>query len=376
MNAKRRPWMDALLGVSLSLRLVAASVAAAALVAAVTLLVVHRVPEVRAVPEDLLIGGAFLAGAAVLAVLNGLLIGNALRPIRELERAAGRVEQGDLSARAEATPLADRQLRRVTERLNGALDGMTDLRSRLRTVARQSVTRREEERRELADRLQEDVAQRLAACLLKLKVARAPADDGERDILLDELREEAADVLEVVRRLARELHPPELTDIGVGRAIQAFARSFGESTGLDVEVVRSSVDEGLGDEERLTLYRSAQELLMNVVQRTGCSSVRIRLWPEPGRVVLELSQIESGAPPAAAEAQKGRGAAGLENGRGAPVTWADSPELLQIRERAGYVGGRLLTEGVPGRSRFRIEVPAEGAGERPLGAGTDRAATA
>lgn len=376
MNSKRRRWTDAFLGVPLSLKLVAASVAVAAVVAAVTLLVIHRVPAVRAVPDGLLVGGAFVVGAAALAVLDGLLVGVALRPIRELERAASRVEEGDLSARAEATPFADRQLRRVTEHFNGALDGIAELRSRLRAVARQAVTRREEERRELADRLQEDVAQRIAACLLKLKVARGPAEHGERDRLLDELREEAAGVLEGVRRLARDLHPPELTDIGVGRAIQAFARSFGESTGLEVEVVRSSVDEVLADDARLTLYRTAQDLLMNVVQRTECSSVRIRLWPEPGRVVLELSQAENGAVPPAVRAGQGREPAGRDSGRAAPVRWADSPELLEIRERAGYVGGRILADGEAGRSRIRVEVPTSGAGARPPGEGTDRAATA
>jgi len=367
--------MDAFLGVPLSLKLVAASVAVAALVAAATLVAVHRIPAVRAVPDGLLIGGAFVAGAAVLAVLNGLLVSVALRPIRELERAAARVERGDLSVRAEATPFADRQLRRVTEHFNGALDGITDLRARLRAVARQAVTKRDEERRELADRLQEDVAQRLAACLLQLKVARTPADDGERDVLLDELREEAAGVLEGVRRLARDLHPPELTDIGVGRAIQAFARSFGESTGLDVEVVRGSVDEGLGDEERLTLYRTARDLLMNVVQRAEWRSVRIRLWPEPGRVVLELSQLDADAPPPAAAVPESRRAADRENGRGAPVRWNDSPELLQIRERAGYLGGRLLADAPDGRSRIRVELPTDGAHGRSGSAAAGRAAT-
>jgi len=162
----------------------------------------------------------------------------------------------------------------------------------------------------------------------------------------------------------------------VGRAIQAFARSFGESTGLEVEVVRSSVDEVLGDEARLTLYRTAQDLLMNVVQRTECSSVRIRLWPEPGRVVLELSQAEDGAVPPAVRAGQGRGAAGRDIGRSAPVRWADSPELMEIRERAGYAGGRILADGEAGRSRIRVEVPTGGAGARRPGEGTDRAATA
>lgn len=338
MSPARRGWTDALLEVPLAYKLVAASVAVAAAVAAVTLAAVHRFSAVQAAPDGLVIAGAFAAGGVLLAVLNGILVRLALRPVRELERAAGRVDGGDFSARAVSTPFADGQLQRVTELFNGALDGISELRSRLRQVARRAVERREEERRELAARLQEDVAQRIAACLLQLKVARAPADDGARDAQLDELREDAAAVLEIVRDLARELHPPELADIGVGRAIEAFARSFSESTGLEVEVRRDPVDELLDRDARLGLYRITQELLMNLVQRADCRSVRIRLGAEAERVVLELS--------------------GRPEGPTARIRWMDSPELTEIRERAAYVGGRVVGDRSAERARIRVEIPA------------------
>lgn len=341
MTPARRGRIGALLGMPLGYKLVASSVAVAAAVAAVTLVAVRHVPAAQAAPDGLVIAGAFAIGGVLLTVLHGALVRLALRPIRELERVAGRVEAGDLSARVEPTLFADRQLEQIAGQFNDALDGITELRARLRDVARRSVERREEERRALAGHLQEDVAQRIAACLLKLKVARSPAADEERTALLDELREEAASVLESVRGLARDLHPPELGDIGVGRAIQAFARSFAESTGIDVEVDRDPVNGVLDEEGRLALYRIAQDLLMNVVQRTQCRDVDMRLRTSPDGVTLEL--------------------AGRMEGPAVSTRWArwpDSPELTEIRERAVYVGGRVVADGSAGRGRIRVELPA------------------
>ena len=338
MTPGRRGWIDVLLGVPLSHKLVAASVAVAAVVAAVTLLTVRQVTALQAAPDGLVIAGAFAVGGVLLAILHGALVRLALRPIRELERVAARVKAGDFSARVEPTLFADRQLEQVAGQFNDALDGITELRVRLREVARRSVERRGEERRAVAGHLQEDVAQRIAACLLKLKVARAPADDEARNALLDELREDAASVLESVRGLARDLHPPELADIGVGRAIQAFARSFAESTGIDVEMDRDPVNGVLDEEGRLALYRIAQDLLMNVVQRTECRDVHMRLRASPDRVTLEL--------------------AGHVRGPSMSARWADSPELTEIRERASYVGGRVVADGPSGRGRIRVELPA------------------
>lgn len=349
MRALLRRWGGCLLAVPLTWKLVTASVAVAGLVAAAAVAAVDRFAGVEALPPELLVGGAFAAGALLLAVLNGALVRLALRPIRELERAAGRVEAGDLSARAEPTPFADRQLRRVTELFNGALDGVSELRARLRAVARRAVSRREEERRELAARLQEDVAQQLAACMLKLKLARGPVEPNQREELLDQLRDEAAEVLESVRRLARELRPPELGDIGVGGAVEAFARSVSESTGVRIDVDREPVDGHLGEEGRLALYRVVQDLLMDAAHRSDQAvAVQLRLGLEGPNVVLDLEER-----------------AGPAGEPSAPVPGGDRPDLLEIRERVAYVGGRVTaTAGADGTYRVRAEIPRRDAAGR------------
>lgn len=349
MRTLLRRWGGRLLAVPLTWKLVTASVAVAGLVAAAAVAAVDRFARVEALPPELLVGGAFAAGALLLALLNGALIHLALRPIRELERSAGRVEAGDLSARAEPTPFADRRLRRVTELFNGALDGVSELRSRLRAVARRAVSRREEERGELASRLQEDVAQQLAACMLKLKLARGTAEAEQREELLDQLRDDAAGVLESVRRLARELRPPELGDIGVGGAVESFARSVSESTGVRIDVEREPVDGHLGEEGRLALYRIVQDLLMDAAHRSDGAAVRLRLGPEGRNVVLELE--ERAGPPGEAPA---------------PVPGGERPDLLEIRERVGYVGGRVTaTAAADGTYRVRAEIPRrDAAGQR------------
>lgn len=345
MKTLLRRWGGRLLAVPLTWKLVTASVVVAAVVAASAVAAVDRFARVGALPPGLLVGAAFAAGIVLLAVLNGALIRLALRPIRELERAAGRVEGGDLSARAAPTPFADGRMRRVTELFNDTLDGVATLRSRLRDVARRAVAKREDDRREIAVRLQEDVAQQLAACMLRLKLVRGPMEAGRREELLDQLRDEAAEVLESVRRLARELRPPELADIGVGGAVESFARSIAESTGIHVDVERDPVDGCLDEEGRLALYRVVQDLLMDAAHRSEEAVVRLRLRREgEGVVVLELEEQ-----------------VGPEGEPAAPVPGGDLPDLLEIRERVACVGGRVTAgRDAGGAYRVRAELPRRG----------------
>lgn len=223
---------------------------------------------------------------------------------------------------------------RVNDERDSGGNSDDDAGSRLRALARRAVERREEERRELAARLQEDVAQQIAGCLLKLKAARGPSDAETRDALLDDLREEAAAALESVRLLARGLHPPELADVGVGRAVEALARSFADTTGLPVAVEREAVGGSSSDEAQLALYRIVQELLLGAVQRADPDPIRIRVRPEGDLVVLEVVRTP---PPRVARAS----------------------ELFEVRERAAYAGGRVIVEEAGGRDRIRVEVPRE-----------------
>lgn len=341
-NLKRA--IGSLLSAPLTTKLVVANLLVAVLVAAGALVAADRFGEVQSMPDGLVVAASVGVGLLLIGGLDALLVRLALRPVRELERVAERVREGDLGARPEPTPFADRQIRRVTEVFDQTLNELADLRSRLRGVARRAVEARERERRELAAALQDDIAQRVAACLLGLRVARQVEDPEERRAALDDLREEAAEVLDEVRSTARDLRPPELGDIGLGHAVQAFARSFSESTGIQVAVEAEATGDRLEQEARLSLYRIVQDLLMGVVQHTECTDVRIRMWAESGTVIAELSCSAAGSP--------------IE---GSGVGRGDASYLLDLRERAGYVGGRVVTaRGPDGRPALRVEVPAAG----------------
>lgn len=336
--------IDGLLSVPLATKLIVANLLVAVLVAAGALAAGGRIREIGSMPDGLLIMAAVGVGLLAIGALDALLIRLALRPVRELERVAERIRAGDLEARPGDTPFADAQIRRVTQVLGHTLDELADLRSRLREVARRAVEARERERRELASVLQDDIAQRIAACLVGLQVARRTRDPDAREEALDELRDEAARLLEEVRETARELRPPELTDIGLGHAVQAFARSFTESTGIEVEVEAEATRDRLDEEGRLALYRVVQDLLMDVVHRTECTDLCIRLWSEPDQVVAELS----GSP---------RVPTVSADGIGPDV----ASRLMEARERAGYVGGRVVAAEEPAdRLVVRAEIPVAG----------------
>src|SRR5688572_28433802 len=69
-----------------------------------------------------LAGALALGGVGATVLVNALILRVALRPLDALEAAAARVQEGDLDARAALSPVADRELERLTSTFNGSLD--------------------------------------------------------------------------------------------------------------------------------------------------------------------------------------------------------------------------------------------------------------
>lgn len=293
-----------------------------------------------------LAAGAALAGVLVAAVFNAVVLRVALRPLSALERTAARIQAGGgpEKARVPEQPLADRDLGRLIRVFNDMVGSMARYRVRLRELAVQALETAEGERRRVATVLQDDTAQRLASLLIQLKLARRSTDPEERDGLLEELREETASTLEAVRRVARGLHPPELDEIGVDRAVRAFARGIEQSGGPEMELELVPVEDCLCEESRLALYRILQEAITNVHlhARAGHASVRIARRDE--RVVAEVTD-------------DGVGFRTDDDGDGSSLG------LVGMRERALYAGGNLRVMSRPGAgTRVHVELPCEDAG--------------
>lgn len=140
-------------------------------------------------------------GAGALSMLA--LVRLALRPIHELERLARRIGGGDLNARAQASPLADRDMARLAKTMNALLDRLAAERARLRDVADSVVDARHAERSELAHLLQDSLAQVLAAITLQLGAAARDCQDQALAARILSTRDHAAVATEQLCALSR-----------------------------------------------------------------------------------------------------------------------------------------------------------------------------
>lgn len=345
LPSMRRPrgangWLRALLGVPMYQKIVLAnaSLTLAAVVAVAVCL--NREPIGTPVSDGLLVAVASLVLAGGILV-NGRLVWIALSPLRELERAAARVRAGDLSARAASSPVADAELRRLVALFNDMLERLARQRAFHRALTAQAQEAAGRERKRLADELNADIAQRLAALLLRLQAIRKERDPARCEEKLEDLRTDVAATLEAVRDAARRLHPPELEEIGLTSAVRAMLRRLGERSGLHVELEAGDVDGWLSVEARAALFRILEEALHNVRAHAESSRVTVRLWREGATVHALVADDGRGFDP--------EGPAGNGSGLG----------LFSMRERATHFGGLVSVQSGPaGGTRIHVELPA------------------
>ena len=285
--------------------------------------------------------GLLAAGGVVISLaVNAIILRVALGPLALLERTAGQVQAGDLDARAPRSPLADRELDRLTQTFNGMLDALDVYRTQLRDTAARALSAAEEERKRIARELHDETAQTLAALLLRLRLARGVQDPGAWDTLLEEMRGEVGGALEGVRRFARGLRPPALDELGLVPAIASHARGLEEGVGLSVTVDAEALPGQLPPEAELALYRIVQEALANVVRHADAQHVAVRLRQRSGQIVAEVEDDGRGF----RVSSGGRGDGGLG--------------LFGMQERAAFLGGRVEIDSTPGSgTRVRAEIP-------------------
>lgn len=338
-----RRWARAFLGVPLFYKILIANALIVVLGAAAGTAVTARF--VRAAPERStveLVGLFAMAGVVLSVLVNAAILKLALQPLERLRQTAERIQGGDLDARAPVSVLADRGLERLIRLFNAMLDGLASYRQRLRQIAARALNAAEEERKRIARELHDETAQNLAALLVRIRVARATSDPGTRDELLEEIRRQITETLEGIRRYARGLRPPALDELGLIPAIESYARTLSEASGLTIQIDAAPLKGVLSPEAELALYRIVQEALSNVIRHAEATQARIRVERADGRVVAVIEDNGHGFDVAEALNGKHRGLG-----------------LFGMRERAAYVGGQVQIESKPGAgTRVSVQIPA------------------
>src|SRR5204862_1656955 len=139
-------------------------------------------------------------------------------------------------------------------------------RAALRSLATRQQDIREDERTRIAREIHDSLGQALTALKLQLAAAQDAAF-REAPALSGRLHETAAmvdDLVKSVRRLANELRPPILDQLGLPAALEWLAQDFSRRTGIDCKAAILASQVSINSELGTALFRIVQEALTNV----------------------------------------------------------------------------------------------------------------
>src|SRR5205085_11451055 len=91
-----------------------------------------------------------------------------------------------------------------------------------------------------------------------------------------------------VRKLATELRPGVLDDLGLVAAIEWQAREFQARTGITCRLSLPAEDIEFGAEQATAVFRIFQEILTNVARHAGARNVEVMMREEESARILEV----------------------------------------------------------------------------------------
>lgn len=243
----------------------------------------------------------------------------------------------ELDRQLERSRAAARVLQRETER-------RASVEAELSEVLRRTVTDQEAERRRIARELHDTLGQSLTLLQFGLDgIDQASPAGAELRQRLSEMKTLAADIGRDVHRLAWEIRPTVLDDLGIQVAIRNLLDTWSERANVPFDLHLTLDDRRLPAAVETTLYRVLQEALTNVLRHARATRVGVVLGFADQQVTMIVE----------------------DNGIGFDWNAAKSatPEakrlgLLGIRERLSLVRGALEVELALGRgTTLFIRIP-------------------
>jgi PAS domain S-box-containing protein len=220
------------------------------------------------------------------------------------------------------TEIAERQ--RAEEELTKSRDQLRELAARLQSV-------REEERKSIAREIHDELGQ--ACTAIKMDLVLIGHKLGKRQTRLRAKVDSAIRLVDStiagLRRIAFELRPRTLDDLGLPAALESQAGEFATRTGIQCSVSLPREPLTLDADLSTVIFRIFQESLTNVARHAHATEVEANLKHENGRLIFQVRDNGTGFDPEVAKASKSLG-------------------LIGMQERALLLNGDFKTESEPG----------------------------
>lgn len=304
------------------------------LIAAVVVTTLILSPRVRGsvlVDEEVIV---VVAALALMVAVNVFLLRRVVGPVQALTALAARVDLADPGRRLPgAEPTSEAGELALT--FNEMLDR---LEAERREATGRVLAGQERERLRIAQELHDQVGQELTAALLVLSRVHARASAELRDDVLV-AQDAVRGGLEDVRRIAIELRPEALDDLGLASALAVLCERFAERSGLTVSQRIDGRLPELAPEVELVIYRVAQEALTNVARHSGSNRAELSLEVDGRRLTLTVR----------------------DDGRGLEPGQPPGSGIRGMRERAALIGAPLTVAGNGAGQGcvVRLDVPLE-----------------
>jgi PAS domain S-box-containing protein len=202
---------------------------------------------------------------------------------------------------------------------------------RLRLLSRRMINTQEEERLRIARDLHDQLSQELAVLRLDSLSLTNIHEDKALAISIEKLGRSIDHLIDAVHRIATDLRPKMLDELGLVGALQWYAEEFEHRTGiscpvnLDPSSIRSL---DIRKEIATAAYRIVQESLINALRHAKASQVLIDVALRRESLVVSITDNGIGL-----DADKMQDKSSLG--------------LLGMRERVSLVGGTLRVRGSP-----------------------------
>jgi signal transduction histidine kinase len=180
--------------------------------------------------------------------------------------------------------MAAKQQIKEIEDSNIELETMTgELRKseeRLHRLSSDLFAVQENERRRISLELHDELGQSMAALKLQVgAIARrlGHAEPEELKTDCDEMRNNINEIIENVRRLARDLSPVVLDDLGLQAAIEYLVNNFAKIYTIEVKYQHTDINHLFNEESQRIIYRILQEALTNIAKHAQAKSVSLNI---------------------------------------------------------------------------------------------------
>lgn len=286
-----------------------------------------------------------LAGLALSLPVNAIVLRAAFMPLSGLGKVLAEVRHGNMGARVGSAPLTDPEIDRMADTLNKILDAVQAYNQQVNALSRQVLAAQEAERLRIARELHDETAQALTYMLLRLNMAKRAESSASTQETLEELHGLTTETLEGIKRLAVELRPAALDDLGLVAALEAHVKDYSKRVGIPVSFQATGLDERLPGNVEIVVYRVAQEALTNAAKYSEARNIEVALHCEPrSGLSLRVSDDGRGFDQEALKTSKNRGLG-----------------LFGMRERVHLVGGRIEWKTQPGHgTTVEARIPLSG----------------